>query len=126
MAAEKRDEALTLQLQVWTCCIVAALGHSSWGTPAEPSPGPVQAQDGEQLALKDLWSKEGATDHSVEEKGKKSEAEIVCLVLIVEEADKKVTALCNPLAACVVSCSDHQPPYACDCSQVHFCLYETS
>lgn len=86
----------------------------------------MQAQDGEQPALKDLWSKEGVRDHTGEEKRKKSGAEVACLVLVVEGADKKFTALCSPLAACVVSCSDHQPPYACDCSLVHFCLYETS
>lgn len=35
----------------------------------------MQAQCGEQPAVKDLESKEDRTDHSIEEKGKKSEAE---------------------------------------------------
>lgn len=86
----------------------------------------MQAQDGKQPALKDLWSKMYVIDYSVEEKEKRSEAEVKCLVLIVEEADKKLTALLQPVSYCVLSCSDHQPPYMCDCSQVHFCLDETS
>lgn len=43
---------------------------------------------GEQSALRDFCSKDGVTDHSGEEKGKKNEAEGVCPVLLGEEADK--------------------------------------
>lgn len=39
-----------------------------------------------------------------------------CLVLVVEEADKKVAALFNLLVTCVLFFSDHQPLYACNCS----------
>ena len=53
----------------------------------------MQAQDGEEPALKDLQSREGVTDHRVEEKGKKSEATVV---LAVKEADKKLLLFATP------------------------------